>query len=205
MPTTVPIAPAREPGLWTAEGFLEWLKPGVHADLIDGERFMHSPVSLRHANLLNFVDHLLRGYLESRKLGVLYREVVAVRLSARNVFLPDLAYFTREQAAQLAPTYAPMAPTFVLEARSPGTEDRDLGPKFAEYEVHGVQEYWVLDPQTLDHRFFRLEGEILAEFGQGADLVSARAIPGFWVRRAWLNPDALPEVAPSLAEILAAK
>ena len=166
---------------------------------------MHSPVSLRHANLLNFFDRLLAAYIEVKKLGVLYREVVAVRLSVRNVFLPDLAYFTREQVARLAPTYAPMAPTFVLEALSPGTEDRDLGPKFAEYEVHGVQEYWVLDPQNLDHRFFRLEGEILTEFGQGADVVPARAIPGFWVKRAWLNPEALPEVAPSLAEILAAK
>jgi hypothetical protein len=103
MPTTVPIAPAREPGLWTAEDSLERLQPGVHADLIDGERFR------------------------------------------------------------------------------------------------------LLDPQDLDHRFFRREGEILAEFGHGADLISAQAIPGFWVRRARMNPDALPEVAPSLAEILAAK
>ncbi|MBN2508511.1 MAG: hypothetical protein JXQ71_17670 [Verrucomicrobia bacterium] len=96
MPTTVPITPTREPGLWTAESFLEWLKPGVHADLVDGERLMHR-------------------------------------------------FFFREG-----------------------------------------------------------DGEILAEFGQGADRVSARAVPGFWVKRAWLNPDALPEVAPSLAEILAA-
>ena len=74
--------------LWTAAEFLDWLAPGVHADLIDGERFMHSPVSMRHARLLNFIERLLGSYIELKELGELHREVVAVRLSARNVFSP---------------------------------------------------------------------------------------------------------------------
>jgi hypothetical protein len=53
MPTTNSIAHE----LWTADEFLEWLEPGVFADLIDGEILMHSPVSLLHANLANFLDH----------------------------------------------------------------------------------------------------------------------------------------------------
>ena len=205
MPTTVPIAPTQEARLWTAEEFLEWLKPGAHADLIGGDQFMHSPVHLRHADLLNFLDPLLRGYLETKKLGRLYREVVAVRLSLRNVFLPDLAYFTPEQVARLQPTHAPFAPTFVVEALSPWTGDRDLGPKFAEYEEHGVQEYWVLDPDALAHRFFRREGERLVEFAREDEVIAAQSMPRFWVRRAWLNPDQLPEVTPCLAEILAGR
>jgi Uma2 family endonuclease len=187
--------------LWTAEDFLEWLEPGVHADLIDGEKSMHSPVSLHHAKLLNFLDHLLRSYVEPRKLGELYREVFAVRLSSRNVFLPDLAFFTNEQAARLRPTHAPFAPTLVVEALSPRTGDRDVGPKFAAYEEHGVQEYWVLDPETLAHRFYRREGELLVEFAHGEELIRAQSINGFWVRRSWLNPAALPEVAGCLEEI----
>src|SRR5213082_3502761 len=87
--------------LLTAEEFIHWLKPGVHADLIDGEIVMHSPVNLRHADLLNFLDHLIRSYIEDKKLGRLYREVVAVRLSVRQVYLPDLAFFTREQVRLL--------------------------------------------------------------------------------------------------------
>jgi Uma2 family endonuclease len=198
----VAIDNAVEWKLWTAEEFLEWLQPGVHADLIDGEKFMHSPVNLRHADLLNFLHLLLALYIEHRKLGRLYREVVAVKLSSRNVFLPDLSFFTGEQAARLCPTHAPMAPTLVVEALSPWSAERDVGPKFAAYEEHGVQEYWVLDPQTLAHRFYRREGELLVEFAQGADVIRAQSVAGFWLRRAWLNPDALPEVAPCLEEIL---
>jgi hypothetical protein len=64
VPTAVSIDHEVERQLWTAEDFLEWLAPGIHADLIDGEKFMHSPVNLRHARLLNFLDHLVRGYIE---------------------------------------------------------------------------------------------------------------------------------------------
>jgi hypothetical protein len=103
---------------WTAEQFLDWLQPGVHADLIYGEKFKHSRVNLRHADLLNFIDHLLGSFIERKKLGKLYREMVAVRLSSRNVFLPDLAYFTPEQVPRLNPTHAPLAPTLVVEALS---------------------------------------------------------------------------------------
>jgi hypothetical protein len=46
-----------------AEDFLDWLIPGKQADLIDGEINTHSPVSIRHADLLNFVDFLLRSYV----------------------------------------------------------------------------------------------------------------------------------------------
>jgi Uma2 family endonuclease len=201
MPTVVSITDKEQRELWTAEDFLEWLKPGVHADLIDGEKFMHSPVNFRHARLLNFLHCLLSLYVERKKLGEVHREVVAVRLSSRNVFLPDLCFFTNEQVARLAPAHAPFAPTLVVEAFSPWSADRDVGPKFAANEEHGVQEYWVLDPEHLANRFYRREGELLVEFASGSELVQAQTVPGFWIKRGWLNPEQLPAVAGCLAEI----
>src|SRR5882724_4419350 len=119
MVTALPQASPRQQRLLTSEEFLDWLQPGVFADLIGGEIVMHSPVSLRHARLLNFMDRLLGSYIEHEDLGELHRESVAVRLSIRETFLPDLAYFTKAQAARLAATHAPFPPTFVLEALSP--------------------------------------------------------------------------------------
>jgi Uma2 family endonuclease len=203
MPTLVSTCDKVERELWTAEDFLDWLKPGVHADLIDGEKFMHSPVNLKHARLLNFLFTLMHLYVERKKLGEVHREVVAVKLSSRNVFLPDLAYFTPEQVRSLAASHAPFAPTLVVEALSPWSADRDVGPKFAAYEENGVHEYWILDPETLAHRFYRREGEVLVEFAQNEPVVTARSIPGFWVKREWLNPEKLPEVVPCLEELLA--
>ena len=189
-------------GLLTSEEFLDWLQPGVHADLIAGEVFMHSPVNLRHANLLNFVDPLLRAYLEHEELGVFHREVVAVRLSLRDTFMPDLAYFTKLQAARFAEAHVPVTPTFVLEALSPATAHTDTRRKFSACEHHGVQEYWILDPHKLAHRFYRRAGDMFEEFAIGAPRVDSASIPGFWVKREWLNPDKLPAVSACLSEIL---
>ncbi len=186
----------------TAEEFLDWLQPGVHADLIQGETVMHSPVNLRHADLLNFVDRLLAGYIEARKLGRLYREVVAVRLGPRQVFLPDLAFFTNEQVARLAATHAPFAPTLVVEALSPRAAHLDSGPKFAAYEAHGVEEYWILDPEHLAHQFYRRQGELLVPFAEDdAPVIRSQTVKGFWLKRAWLTPHKLPAVRPCLAEL----
>ncbi len=194
MPTRVSAAADLEKQLLTAADFLEWLEPGRHADLIDGEIFMHSPVSIRHADLLNFVDRLLGSYIDRHELGMLYREVVAVRLSGRNVFLPDLAFYRagREQAIQ--PTHLAGAPDLVVEVLSPRTADRDIGPKFAEYEQHGVREYWVLDPETLAHRFYRLDNEELVEYADGADTIDSAVVAGFFLRRDWLDPERLPRI-----------
>jgi len=191
--------------LWTATDFLEWLKPGVHADLIYGEKIMHSPINFRHARLLNYLHHLMDLYVQHKRIGEVHREVVAVRLSTRNVFLPDLAYFTSDQIGRLAESHAPFAPALVVEALSPWSADRDVGPKFAAYEEHGIQEYWILDPDTRAHRFYHRQGEELVEFAAGEAVICAHAIPGFWVRREWLNADPLPEVVPCLEQVLAAR
>jgi hypothetical protein len=62
-----------------------------------------------------------------------------------------------------------------------------------------------LDPETLAHRFYARQGELLVEFGQDEAIIASRSIPGFWVRRSWLNPEGMParlSVATALAEIL---
>ncbi|MFP4301239.1 MAG: Uma2 family endonuclease [Spirochaetaceae bacterium] len=201
MPTRVSLSVDTDRELLTADDFLNWLTPGRHADLIDGEIYMHSPVSTRHADLLNFLDRLLGSYVDRHELGVLYREVVAVRLGGRNVFLPDLAYYTRDRTTLIRPTHIEGAPDLVVEVLSPRTAEHDTGPKFAEYEQQGVREYWILDPETLAHRFYRRKEEELVEYADGARRIESDVIPGFFVKRAWLDPTDLPQIHVALEEI----
>ena len=198
MATKISVSSTTERELLTARDFLDRLEPGKHADLIDGEVFMHSPVSTRHADLLNFLDALMRYYIDRHSLGRLYREVVAVRLSSRNVFMPDLAFYRASRLEAVKSTHIEGAPDLVVEALSPRTADRDVGPKFAEYEQHGVEEYWVLDPETLAHRFYRRDGEELVEYAHGEERIASEAVSGFFVLRSWLNPTALPKLDTAL-------
>ena len=197
MPTQVSITHQ----LWTADEFLEWLEPGVFADLIDGQIIMHSPVSLLHGNLTNFLDRLLAAYVERERLGVVHREVIAVRLSQRTVVMPDIAFYTREQELLFQETHIPVAPTWLAEILSPTTAGVDVGRKFAKYEEYGVKEFWILDPKTLAHRFYSRQDNLLLEFGQNEEIIRSRAVSGFWVRRAWLDPRQMPD-KPTVSEAL---
>ena len=200
MPTHVSLAADVHDEILVAEEFLDWLTPDRHADLLDGEIAMHSPVSLRHARLLNFVDSLLRIHVERFDLGMVFREVVAVRLSSRNVFLPDLAFYRNDRLGLQRDSYIDGAPDLAIEVLSPRTAHRDVGVKFVEYEEHGVQEYWVLDPATLAHRFYARCGEVLTEFAAGEPVIRSTVLPALPLRREWLTPDQPPKVEDCLAE-----
>jgi len=200
--------PARPEGpLVSSEEFLDWLEPGIHADLIGGQIFMHSPVTLRHATYVNFLDRLMGQYIEEFDLGILHRENVAVRLGTRDTFLPDLAFFTREQAARLADAYVDFAPALVVEVLSPATAKRDRVTKFSAYERHGVQEYWLIDPEKAEHHFFRRAGDILGEYAtRGESRIESINMSGFWLKREWLaGVKHMPKVAACLAELRAAR
>jgi Uma2 family endonuclease len=201
MNTTV-VAEIPAARIWTADEFIEWLEPGGRAELIDGEVFMHPPVNIRHANLVNFFDRLLGLYVEAKHGGVVHRETWVVRLSARRVVLPDVAYFTRSQAAQLCETYSPVAPAFAIEVLSPSSFDRDRIWKFSAYEERGVKEYWVIDPEKLEHHFFRRGAECFTEFAVNEEVIHSHTLPGFWVERRWLDPMALPAVGRCLRQLL---
>ena len=190
------------PRLWTADEFLAWLQPDRRADLIAGQKFMHSPASLRHATLLNTVDALLRSYLAEKDLGSLYREVIALKFSDRYVFEPDMMYFTKEQDAQLLSSYAQLVPVLVVEALSKRTAKRDVGIKFAAYEQFGVQEYWILDPLKSEHRFYAREGGLLVEFAQDEEKIESKSIPGFYLRRQWLTSVNPPSFLACYKEIM---
>ena len=168
---------------------------------------MHSPATFRHARYVNFLDRLMGNYIEEFHLGELFQEAVAIRLGARDTFLPDLAYFTREQVARLGETHAEFAPTLVVEVLSPSTARRDRSVKFAAYEAHGVREYWLIDPDNAEHHFYRRAGEIFEEYAaQGESRIDSLSLPGFWIKREWLASAAsFPSVADCLAELRAAR
>jgi len=201
-----PAPPAGRP-LVSSEQFLDWLEPGVHADLIAGQIFMHSPVTRSHSLYTDFLGRLMGNYIEEFDLGELHREGVAVRLGARDTFLPDLAYFTRAQVARLGEAYVDFAPALVVEVLSPATAKRDRGAKFSAYETHGVQEYWLVDPEKAEHHFYRRTGDIFEEYAtDGAARIDAMSLPGFWIKREWLASVArMPKVAACLAELRAAR
>ena len=66
-----------------AEEFFDWADEDTRADLINGEVHVHSPVSLPHSRLTNFIHVLLLLYVQKHDLGEVHREGWAIREIAR--------------------------------------------------------------------------------------------------------------------------
>ena len=77
---------------------------------------------------------------------------------------------------------------------------RDRGEKFAEYEVGGVKEYWIIDPELRRTDFFLLkEGRYERQVEDVQGIYHSEVIQGFWIKVAWLWD--LPSVLDVLREL----
>ncbi len=118
------------------------------AEFINGEVIMHSPVKLRHNVSSKRLLVLMDSYVTARNLGYVGFEKIMVSLT-RNDYEPDICYFGPAKAAAFTPDQMRFpAPDLVVAVISESTERNDRGIKFDDYAAHGVQEYWIIDPDA---------------------------------------------------------
>jgi Uma2 family endonuclease len=99
-----------------------------------------------------------------------------VRLAADLVCRSDLV-FLRHSRIKKPLRRIDVAPDIVVEVLSPDSASMDLQTKLADYERHGVGEYWVVSLDShIGVRLFQLENGRFAE--RRGDLASA-VLPGF--------------------------
>jgi Uma2 family endonuclease len=109
---------------------------------------------------------------------------------------PDLLFVAREHRDRLKETYLEGPADLVVEIVSPESWLRDRGEKFAEYEMAGVHEYWLLDPERRRSDWYRLdaEGRFRLSEPDAEGIYRSEVIPGFWLRVEWLWQEPLPPV-----------
>ncbi len=128
--------------------FYEEITPDMKAEFVNGQVIMHSPATALHSQIRQRVENLLFNYVETHRLGMVFDEKTLCTFP-RNDYEPDVVFFGRRKAAGIRPeTLQFPPPDFVCEVLSPSTASRDRGVKFRDYEAHGVQEYWIIDPTT---------------------------------------------------------
>ena len=130
------------------EQFLKNLTPDMKAEFILGEIEMHSPARAKHLDITLNLGYALKTYIIHSGNGRVFIEKCLISLT-RNDFEPDIVWFSSEKAAAFSPDQMRFpAPDFVVEVISESTEARDRGIKFADYALHGVGEYWIIDPDA---------------------------------------------------------
>jgi Uma2 family endonuclease len=82
----------------------------------------------------------------------------------------------------------------VVEIIGPGSQSRDRGEKFFEYEQGGVREYWLIDPHRKQAEFYLRDSKGIFQLSPiGKDgIFASKVITGFRIKPAWLFQRPLP-------------
>lgn len=162
------------------EKFYADITPEHKWEFIQGEVVMHSPALSRHLLATMRTYKLLDAYVSTRALGGVYVEK-AMTCFPRNDYEPDVMFFGTAKAALIVPdTLKFPIPDLIVEVLSPSTEARDRGIKFQDYALHGVAEYWIIDPVAETVEAHRLEGDAYAPVPRQTEgTISSDVVPGF--------------------------
>jgi Uma2 family endonuclease len=167
----------------TYEEFLAWYDES-HAEWVDGEVILMSPVSKQHQFLVSFLSALIQLWVEDRQLGLVLTAPFQMKLSFRpSGREPDVLFITRQRQNLLKKNYLDGSADLAVEVVSQDSRSRDRKDKYHEYEQAGVREYWIVDPIRKQAEFYRLNHEgayDLVERGDDGVFRSA-VLEGLWL------------------------
>ena len=184
--------------------FLDWCDEDTRAEWVDGEVIVVSPASLAHQTLVGFLLKILDTYVEQRELGLViaapFQMKTGPELPGRE---PDLLFIARENLGRLEGVYLDGPADLAIEVVSRGSRLRDRGEKLAEYEMGGVREYWVIDPEErrADFHVLAADGRYERRRMDEDGVYPCEVIAGFRLREAWLWQQPLPKALSVLKEL----
>lgn len=162
--------------------FYESVTEDQKAEFINGEKIIHSPVKLQHSRTSFALANSIFNFIKNKNIGEVHHEKLMIRLT-RNDYEPDVCYFGYEKSKNFKPEQLLFpAPDFIAEVISKSTENIDKTIKFEDYQNHGVQEYWIIDPekkfieqyQLIDNKY-----QLIKKTDTG--IMKCKAIEGFEV------------------------
>ena len=117
-------------------------------ELLDGELFIPPVPNIAHQHVAMKLGTRLDTFVEDGNLGAVYSAPTDVVLSQTDVVQPDLMFISSERAHIVTTANIQGAPDLIVEICSDSTSERDETLKRQLYAECGVQEYWLVDPET---------------------------------------------------------
>jgi Uma2 family endonuclease len=178
--------PAPLPGPYRIT-YADWLRfpdDGKLWEIIEGEVFVSPPPTTRHQRVSARLYRLLVAHVEDGGLGEVLFAPVGVRLSDEDVLEPDIVVLLAEHVGRIEEQAIVGPPDMVVEILSAGTARRDLSKKRATYESAGVQEYWIVDPESVSIDLLVLDSGSYRRSGlfRKGDVLRSPLLPGLEIR-----------------------
>lgn len=121
---------------------------GKQYQIIGGELYMTPAPTTLHQRIALRIKVKLFEYVEKKELGEILDAPVDVVLSMTDVVQPDIVFVAKERLNIITKKNIVEAPDLVVEILSEHTESIDRNKKKELYERHGVNEYWMVDPEA---------------------------------------------------------
>ena len=123
------------------------LPEGTLAQYFDGEVLMSPAPLFLHQRVVARLHVAFARFVEDRGLGEVLPAPLDVTLSDTLVVQPDVVFISHARDGIVTRRGLSGAPDLVVEVLSPSTAYYDLTLKRDAYEAHGVDEYWIVDPE----------------------------------------------------------
>lgn len=153
--------------------FYDTIKETDKVEFINGEIIYHPPVVKEHNDAIGSLLVLLDTYVRLHKLGWVGFNNIMVQFT-RNDYEPDLCFFNIEKSKDFKKGQMIFpVPDLAVEVLSKSKKSlaRDRKIKFDDYEIHGVSEYWMIDPdrETIE-QYVLEEGkyQLVLKSGEGS-------------------------------------
>ena len=154
---------------------------GLRHEIIDGEHYVTASPVTRHQRISARLFMALQSFLAAHPLGEVFYAPYDVVMSFHDVVVPDLIYVSHSRAHLITAKNLQGAPDLVIEILSPSTRPRDERLKRDLYERVGVEEYWLIDPDTDTLTVYRSQDArfVPPETFEASAIVSTPLFPGF--------------------------
>ena len=153
----LPYFPKTAASKVTFEEYLACDSESGYVEGVDGEIVFLPNPTFQHQETLGFLLILLLGFNSNYERGTIVQTPFAMKLPTLNRSrVPDILFVTKEREHLFAENYLNGAADVAIEIISPGTGRTDRGDKYFEYEVSGVNEYWLIDPERQHAEFYQL-------------------------------------------------
>ncbi|GIV21725.1 MAG: restriction endonuclease [Armatimonadota bacterium] len=173
----------------TYEQFLEQIDEDTLAEWVDGEVVSLSPASLEHQLVSDWLLRYIGAFLDKYPMGVAVSAPFQMRLlRSERGREPDLIFVANQNLHRLHDTYLEGGADLVVEITSPESLLRDRGEKYAEYELEGIPEYWVIDPDERRVDFFVLgaDGRYVRRYEDAEGIYHSEVLKGLRLPVRWL-------------------
>lgn len=148
-------------------------------ELLEGELVMTPSPTWKHQAVSGKLEFLLRAFVQEHDLGKVADAPLDVVLG-EDVVQPDILFISHERSGIIHQEEVRGAPDLLIEILSPSTAQRDRTYKRTLYARHGVQEYWLVDPdaQTIEILALGSRGYRRAELFEGGQTLSSPLLKG---------------------------